>query len=420
MEIFYGESSCFVGSESTSDDDSSTYQSSAYESDASSSCDFGDKENDQIAITSLQELPKPIITLPPDPFQYVSPIFYSFNEKSYNLMRIAIQSNTSITLQELQACDLRRTHDLKIWRKIKDNLSLEQNENGLYCLYLRSSPKLKISYIEKWESIVQECHKEEGGAVHLEFDATLQRIKSTWCVDIRRQGIPLAFVKDVLQFCECAKWKESHNGSQLISKKKNTLTLEHAQNVSMSHVQEALIKIMIDFKVRLVMVRSTKNHSGSTTIIDYACHRGRSPCRVGTKKRLRKSKRCGCPFQVRVQYANCKNIASISLYPIHEGHTPGTREDLYYLPVHPDVLQCCMEDLFDVGTSRHVAKMSRSKEILQYERASCIDQVTYRFFMLQREVSMMSYQIRKQGMFMHFCFWICVYIYIFSRLKDFV
>ena len=105
-----------------------------------------------------------------------------------------------------------------------------------------------------------------------------------------------------------------------------------------------------------------------------------------------------CPFRVEVEYADGSDKVSISLHNVHEGHTPGTRSDLYHLPVHPEVIACCMADLFDVGTSRHVAKMSKSKEVFQLERASLLDRVIYRFFMIPKEVQMVAYQMRSQGM----------------------
>ena len=81
----------------------------------------------------------------------------------------------------------------------------------------------------------------------------------------------------------------------------------------------------------------------------------------------------------------------------HEGHIHGSRADLYHLPVHPSVLACCMEDMFDVGTCRHVAKMSKSKEGLHMQNASTLDRVIYRFFMIPKEVQMLLHQMRTQG-----------------------
>ena len=61
-----------------------------------------------------------------------------------------------------------------------------------------------------------------------------------------------------------------------------------------------------------------------------------------------------------------------------------------------------MENLFDVGFAWHVARMSLSNERLHFERSSLVEQVTYRFFMIQRKISMMSYQIWCAGNFSSF------------------
>ena len=99
-----------------------------------------------------------------------------------------------------------------------------------------------------------------------------------------------------------------------------------------------------------------------------------------------------------MEYVDGCDKVTIGLHNVHEGHDPGTRADLYHLPVHPRVIECCMDDLFDVGTSRHVAKMSKSKEAFQLERASLLDRVIYRFFMIPKEVQMVAYHMRSHGM----------------------
>ena len=70
----------------------------------------------------------------------------------------------------------------------------------------------------------------------------------------------------------------------------------------------------------------------------------------------------------------------------HTGHDPTTPIEIYHLPVHPSVIDCCMDDLFDVGCVRHVSKMSMRKEKLHKDRVSELDRLIYRFFMLPKEV----------------------------------
>lgn len=52
-----------------------------------------------------------------------------------------------------------------------------------------------------------------------------------------------------------------------------------------------------------------------------------------------------------------------------------------------------MQELFDVGTSRHVAKMLLSKEKFQKESATALDRVLYRFFTIPKKVRLLAYQM---------------------------
>ena len=56
------------------------------------------------------------------------------------------------------------------------------------------------------------------------------------------------------------------------------------------------------------------------------------------------------------------NQLVISLYSEHKGHDPRSHHDeVYHLKVHPNVIECCMEDLFDVGCAWHVTRISIRK-----------------------------------------------------------
>lgn len=158
-----------------------------------------------------------------------------------------------------------------------------------------------------------------------------------------------------------------------------------------------LKSIMIEHKTRLVMVRSSKKILASKSVVDYICHRGGTPRRRGNVKRKRASKKCGCPFKVQVETKDGNNEANIYLSTTHIGHDPGSRSDLYHLPIHPSVIECCMQDLFDVGNDRYVAQMSSSKERFHMERASLLDCTIFRFFMIPHEINILSYQMRNQG-----------------------
>ena len=81
------------------------------------------------------------------------------------------------------------------------------------------------------------------------------------------------------------------------------------------------------------------------------------------------------------------NQLVISLYSEHKGHDPRSHHDeVYHLKVHPNVIECCMEDLFDVGCARDVARISIRKAQVQKAKVSPVERIVYRFFMLTKEV----------------------------------
>ena len=68
------------------------------------------------------------------------------------------------------------------------------------------------------------------------------------------------------------------------------------------------------------------------------------------------------------------------------GHNSLEQSEILHLLVHPTIIYCCMDDLFDVGCVRHLAKMSIRKEMMHKHKASPTDQVTHRFFMFPKEI----------------------------------
>ena len=44
-----------------------------------------------------------------------------------------------------------------------------------------------------------------------------------------------------------------------------------------------------------------------------------------------------------------KGTITISIYEPHNGHVPGSTSDVYHFQVHPDVISCCKDYLFDFG-----------------------------------------------------------------------
>ena len=57
-------------------------------------------------------------------------------------------------------------------------------------------------------------------------------------------------------------------------------------------------------------------------------------------------------------------------------------------------LSCCKDDLFDVGCAQHVAQMSMRKEAYHKSKASPLELVSYRFFMIPKKVHNMVNRLK--------------------------
>ncbi|MCO5566801.1 hypothetical protein L7F22_020482 [Adiantum nelumboides] len=323
----------------------------------------------------------------PDPFKHLSSLYFSFDRKAYGLMVRDLKGEISVSLEMLKACDVRGMLDLKKWRRMKDTFGLAGVDNGSTCIVQQTQPKLQIACIEDWGNIVKTAHCVRGASKHKSLNDTIEMLRSTWSIDVKRHGIPISYVKDFVNSCRCSFSSSNHTID--LNKLPMTTLITTEEGVAVE-----LENIMIEHKTRIVMARLSKKESATKHVIHYVCHRGGTVQHCSKEKRSRTSKKCGCPFKVRLEYVNHRDAVRILINPNHEGHMPGSRADLYHLPVHPTVVESCLNDLFDVGSSRYVAQMSLSKERLLFERAPLLHRVIYRFFMIPKEVQMLSYKTR--------------------------
>ncbi|MCO5554429.1 hypothetical protein L7F22_007959 [Adiantum nelumboides] len=323
----------------------------------------------------------------PDPFKHLSSLYFSFDRKAYGLMVRDLKGEISVSLEMLKACDVRGMLDLKKWRRMKDTFGLAGVDNGSTCIVQQTQPKLQIACIEDWGNIVKAAHCVRGASKHKSLNDTIEMLRSTWSIDVKRHGILISYVKDFVNSCRCSFSSSNHTID--LNKLPMTTLITTEEGVAVE-----LENIMIEHKTRIVMARSSKKESATKHVIHYVCHRGVTVQHYAKEKRSRTSKKCGCPFKVRLEYVNHRDEVRILINPNYEGHMPGSRADLYHLPVHPTVVESCLNDLFDVGSSRHVAQMSLSKERLLFERAPLFHRVIYRFFMIPKEVQMLFYKTR--------------------------
>ena len=97
----------------------------------------------------------------------------------------------------------------------------------------------------------------------------------------------------------------------------------------------------------------------------------------------------GCSFHlnVRVNEGDKHGIISIYVHRCHSGHVPGMRPYVYHLHIHPNVIECCKADLFYVGCARHVVGMNMRKEVYHKSKATPLELVIFRFFIIPKNMA---------------------------------
>ena len=320
-----------------------------------------------------------------DPFMFCSPRYFAFNEGTYKLMVNDLLGNIKVTIESLKETSKGAPLTILAWKRMKTQLMLK-NEHELY---LKFSPHLRVSYVEQWRSII--LHTHIGGTSHYPLSQTLKELKKHWAMDLRNHGIASSYVKALIDQCGCRIIQKVNSIDMLgksVSKYDKTTMPTEVIEVEASKLDDTLAEIQI--KYHTCLRRGVLKGKHATR---YDCHRAGVPRRVVGCSRLRKgSKRSGCSFHlnVRVNEGDKHGIVSIYVYGCHSGHVPGTRPDVYHLRVHPNVIECCKDDLFDVGCARHVARMSMRKEAYHKSKATPLELVTFRFFMIPKEVHNMA------------------------------
>ncbi|KAI5075654.1 hypothetical protein GOP47_0009730 [Adiantum capillus-veneris] len=223
--------------------------------------------------------------------------------QSVHLDAFALESGQEITIGALKAQDKRGLLDLKKRARIKDSFQVVVDQGGSMCLAIGNG-KL-IACIEDWECIVFACHSND----HLwRLQATMTAIACMWCTNIKRHGIPLAYVKEFLDLCVCGSLPSLRElqaydttsteqcpglrDRQKIGDKGEGGIEEHT--MPKDDVKDVINTVAIKHKARLV-----KRQSFSSGFIQLVCHQHGEARRVGhDHSRLRTAKKCGCTFRV--------------------------------------------------------------------------------------------------------------------------
>lgn len=155
------------------------------------------------------------------------------------------------------------------------------------------------------------------------------------------------------------------------------------------------------------------------TVTYYRCHRGGSKNRAHRKtvdekmknekesRRDRTSRLCNCEFQIKVveptqsksssTLSQDKLEATIYVHSQHSGHVPGSDADTFFLPVHPYVIAWVMENLKFMHSPRVVEAASVEAQETFSQSVPEVERVTYRFFIIKKEVQMLAYSLKLNG-----------------------
>ena len=132
------------------------------------------------------------------PFSFVNKRFFSFDTKTYNLMIACNEDGLVMDLTSLKKHDRRGIVDLKRWMRIKDDMCILSTNPNIKCIHLKEG--LRLVCIEYWEGIIIACH----ARAHITLKETIEKIKSTWCTNIKKHGIPVPYGKSLVGACGCS------------------------------------------------------------------------------------------------------------------------------------------------------------------------------------------------------------------------
>ena len=131
---------------------------------------------------------------------------------------------------------------------------------------------------------------------------------------------------------------------------------------------------------------------------------------VNSTQRKKKSYKCDCEFIFKtiIYSMNTKSyvkvakqaMAKIHVHSKHSGYNPGSEVDKYFLPVHFLVLSFATKNL-KMMVSHSTVAIASLKEAKKFENmVAYFEQVTFRYFILVKEVEVLSYSSRLSGAFL--------------------
>ena len=80
----------------------------------------------------------------------------------------------------------------------------------------------------------------------------------------------------------------------------------------------------------------------------------------------------------------------------HTGHEPGSKGDVFFLPLHQSAIDNCAEMLSNMNNIQLAVSHSERCENILREKVPLHEQRTYRFFLDHKEASNLSYRLQMQ------------------------
>ena len=340
----------------------------------------GELEDDEPHVTRTEGV---------NPMWFIPHRYYVFIEKSYILMVESLKHNFTPIADMIIASDpiFQDGEDaylvnyqviLRKWKKLGEQLQLL----GDFCFCNKKSPTLRLPWFEEWGHIVRFVH-EEG---HRGNNATAAQIKEKgWVVGQQSHGIPWEYIKKYIRQCpHCVskKFKEKLS-TNLLSQARARRLYSFQFEVPMQELDSVIQKIILDYKMNLVKFKTWKVNARpfKAIVTLYRCHRGAVYRRGQRKSNLQSvtiheqfvSKHCWCEFVLKmVEPYTEENDASLSLdveeikgsqarlyLRNHTTNEPGSDADYFFLPIHPQAIYYCEENLTILKDVRAVFLASR-------------------------------------------------------------
>ena len=109
------------------------------------------------------------------------------------------------------------------------------------------------------------------------------------------------------------------------------------------------------------------------------------------------AKHVGCKFAIKVICPNdIEQDIEVFVNTNHTGHEPGSKDDVFFLPLHQSAIDNCAEMLSNMNNIQLAVSHSERCENILREKVPLHEQQTYCFFLNHKEASNLSYRLQMQ------------------------